>query len=158
MATLTGIPIPSPSDLYSVVIEKLMSLFTCVRDCIYPVGSIYMSTRSTNPSQFIGGTWQAITDRYLVGAGTNHKVGTLGGTSVHHHRLPVGWDNANGLYAYNKDGDRLPKFGSETIERGNSFTWRVEGYNSQNWLRIANDEEVNHEPPYLAVYMWERTA
>ena len=39
---------------------------------IYPVGSIYMSTSSTNPSNFIGGTWEAYGQgRILVGVGTN---------------------------------------------------------------------------------------
>lgn len=35
----------------------------------YPVGSIYMSTSSTNPSSFIGGTWEQIKGRFLLGVG-----------------------------------------------------------------------------------------
>ena len=39
---------------------------------LYPVGSIYMSTSSTNPSSFIGGKWEAYGQgRVLVGVGTN---------------------------------------------------------------------------------------
>lgn len=39
---------------------------------VYPVGSIYISTSSTNPSTYFGGTWQAFgKGRTLVGVDTN---------------------------------------------------------------------------------------
>ena len=37
-------------------------------DLIYPVGSIYMSVASTSPATLFGGTWEALRDRFLVGA------------------------------------------------------------------------------------------
>lgn len=37
---------------------------------IYPVGSIYMSVNSTNPSTLFGGTWEQIKGRFLLAAGT----------------------------------------------------------------------------------------
>lgn len=36
-------------------IEKLNLL-----DYVYPIGSIYMSTSSTSPASFLGGTWEQI--------------------------------------------------------------------------------------------------
>lgn len=39
-----------------------------LRDVFYPVGSIYQSTASTNPSEFIGGTWERYAKgRVLIG-------------------------------------------------------------------------------------------
>lgn len=52
---------------------------------IYPVGSIYMSTSSTNPKDlFTGTTWSQITDRFLVAMGSTYKTagGTGGASSV----------------------------------------------------------------------------
>ena len=42
-----------------------------VLESMYPIGSIYMSTASTNPSQLFGGTWEAFGQgRSLIGAGS----------------------------------------------------------------------------------------
>ena len=52
-------------------------------DHIYPIGSIYMNVDSINPNETLGGTWERIYDRFLIGASNNYSVGTIGGESVH---------------------------------------------------------------------------
>ena len=47
---------------------------------VYPIGSIYMSTGSTNPSVLFGGTWQAIEDRFLLASSSSFQTGTTGGS------------------------------------------------------------------------------
>lgn len=48
---------------------------------MYPIGSIYMSTASTNPSQLFGGTWEAFGQgRSLIGAGTGTDVNNVSKT------------------------------------------------------------------------------
>lgn len=50
---------------------------------IYPVGAIYISVNSTSPATLFGGTWEALRDRFLIGAGNSYAVnGTGGQTSV----------------------------------------------------------------------------
>lgn len=52
---------------------------THLRDLIYPVGSIYMSTKSTNPGAIFGGLWKQLKDKFLVGAGDTYLDDTTGG-------------------------------------------------------------------------------
>lgn len=55
---------------------------------IYPVGSIYISTSSTNPSSYFGGTWTAVAQgRTLIGVNTSdsdfNTVMKTGGSKTH---------------------------------------------------------------------------
>ena len=54
-------------------------------DLIYPIGSYYMSSDSANPSTKFGGTWEQITDRMIMAAGSTYAVGTTGGAASHTH-------------------------------------------------------------------------
>lgn len=50
----------------------------------YPIGSIYMSTNSTDPGTLFGGTWQALNEgRVLIGASASHPAGETGGEETH---------------------------------------------------------------------------
>ena len=60
---------------------SLDDLNTYLRDKFYPVGTIYYSVNSTDPSTFIGGTWQQIKDRFILAAGDSYLADTVGGTS-----------------------------------------------------------------------------
>ena len=53
---------------------------------IYPVGSIYMSTNNVSPATFLGGTWVAIQDRFLLSAGSSYSAGSTGGEA--HNNMP----------------------------------------------------------------------
>ena len=44
-------------------------------DYIYPVGSIYMSMQAADPALLFGGSWQAITDAFLLPAAQSGQTG-----------------------------------------------------------------------------------
>ena len=129
-------------------------------NAIYPIGSIYMSVNSTNPSQLFGGTWEQIKDRFLLACGDTYQNGSIGGSDTHKH--------GNGtLYACieprNTYGNTLYKI----KEQG----WTISHYSSGGRETISNtsgagravdvDGETSETtilPPYLAVYVWCRTA
>lgn len=48
----------------------------------FPVGSIYHSTKATDPSTFMGGTWRRLQDVFLYAAGSK-SAGSTGGEESH---------------------------------------------------------------------------
>ena len=119
----------------------------------YPVGSIYMSTASTDPSTFMGGTWERIKDVFLLAAGDTYTAGNTGGEATHTlttAEMPK--HSHTGQYA-NTDGHYG---GSSTEVR----VWGGSG--TDGTTRITNEvgsgSAHNNMPPYLVVYVWKRTA
>lgn len=117
----------------------------------YPVGSIYMSVNNINPAEFFGGEWEQIEDKFLLACGSNYKAGAIGGSNSHKIKqenlparttLSLGYNG--GLLSYS------PWTGGQV---GNGF------YNScLSDFGYTSDQSINHMPPYLAVYIWKRTA
>lgn len=48
----------------------------------YPIGSIYISTNSTDPSTLFGGTWTQIEDRFLLASGSSYALKTNGANTT----------------------------------------------------------------------------
>ena len=122
-----------------------------------PVGAIYLSVTDTDPAQLFGGTWERLKDRFLLGAGDTYKAGVTGGEATHtltvdempsHTHQIETWFNKNqgvnntvlhGVADYNQNNWYSPYYGKYTGAQG-------------------SDKPHNNMPPYLAVYMWKRTA
>ena len=49
---------------------------------VYPVGSLYWSSKSTNPSSLFGGTWKQITNKFVLAAGSTYKAEATGGNAT----------------------------------------------------------------------------
>lgn len=60
---------------------QIDSLNNNITNIIYPVGSIYMSVNSTNPSLLFGGEWEQLKDRFLLGTGDTYTGGSTGGSA-----------------------------------------------------------------------------
>ena len=118
-------------------------------DSIYPVGSIYMSVNNTNPSTlFSGTTWEQLKDRFLLGAGDTYSAGSTGGEAT--HKLTV-----EEMPSHNHSG-------LVTFQTGQCSGGDYNFMQSLNVSRLTSntggDQAHNNMPPYLAVYMWKRTA
>lgn len=50
-------------------------------DKAYPIGSIYITMSSADPADLMGGTWERMEDRELIGAGNLYAVGSEQGSS-----------------------------------------------------------------------------
>ena len=54
----------------------------------FPIGSIYISVTSTNPSTYFGGSWERIKDKFLLASGDTYGAGSTGGSASHTHTGP----------------------------------------------------------------------
>ena len=129
-----------------------------VLDKVYPIGAIYMSVNSTNPQNLFGGTWVQIKDRFLLAAGTTYKAGATGGEATHtltNSEVPA---HTHEMYSSNGGGD-----GTWTPDEGTYLVDSVSTVKKTWWARLGMNTAGggaahNNMPPYLAVYMWKRTA
>ena len=141
-------------------------------DLIYPVGSIYMSVNATNPKELFGGTWVQIKGRFLLGMSSSYPAGSTGGEATHtltsseipYHNHAIGQDGNTSLV--------LPTNVAVDDSSHSQYVTTLEGGNS-GWYKssvawggaIATRDQTspygqahNNMPPYLAVYIWKRTA
>lgn len=126
-------------------------------DMIYPVGSIYLTVNSTDPSTIFGGTWEQIKDQFLLSAGDTYTGGSTGGSATHKHLTAMGFDG-NSLYGYanTKTGEYLPAYSSTVLSNKKFISSPITQHTGN--LRIAYTDNSSSLPPYLAVYVWKRTA
>ncbi len=128
---------------------------------MYPVGSIYQTTSSTfNPQTAWGGTWERIKDRFLLAAGTAYAGGSTGGEATHKLTTQEMPSHTHTMYV-NNDGSASswsPTFGDYLI-KPDGVTTSKKNYQAKLAQNGAGlDQAHNNMPPYLAVYIWKRTA
>lgn len=124
-----------------------------VLDKVYPVGSIYMSVNSTNPKTLFGGTWVQIKDRFLLAASTTYKAGSTGGEATHTLTVDEIPNHQHVLWYPNAGGEQSAAIGYP--EAGSKNTWYAEASKTGG---AGGGAAHNNLPPYLAVYVWKRTA
>lgn len=115
----------------------------------WPVGSIYMSMQATSPATLFGGTWVRIENRFLLGAGSGYVAGATGGEAEHTltgNEMPSHYH----LLAMNQAG--------ESEYWGPMCAAMQDGYMVNMTKPAGGDQPHNNMPPYIAVYMWRRTA
>lgn len=136
----------------------MLNLGIDLLNLIYPIGSIYMSVNSTNPSAIFGGEWQKIAKgRTLVGvdeAQTEfNTVRKIGGDKSHRHLSPIRWSNQNPNVMGVTNGQGTVTGLSDTIFGPNSVTSRTDtnliGYYTNYGSNLS---------PFFTCYMWERIA
>ena len=124
-------------------------------DSVYPVGSIYMSTNSTSPATLFGGTWERIQDMFLIGASNFYEPGSIGGEASHTlttNEMPAHTHKASTNAGYYAFGGTSTNTGPA---QGNGYRT---SFASIDTASAGSGQAHNNMPPYLAVYMWKRTA
>lgn len=116
----------------------------------HPVGSLYISNSSTDPSTLFGGTWQRIKDMFILAAGDTYAAGSTGGEATHtltvdempshDHDVRFGW----GAGSSDPGLGRFDQNSPQSLWAGTYAT--------------GGDQPHNNMPPYITRYVWERTA
>jgi microcystin-dependent protein len=136
----------------------------------YPVGSIYISTVSTNPNTLFGfGTWVAYGQgRMLISQDGTYTAGSTGGAATttlitanlpaHSHTATV--TDPGHFHSYARAANTQPQSGSSTqclvsntTDNTSTATTGITVTNSSTGSGTA----VTTISPYIAVYMWNRT-
>lgn len=125
----------------------------------WPIGSIYMSVSSTSPATLFGGTWERISERFLLGASSNYTAGGTGGEFT--HKLTQSELPNYSLSVTNGSNVIRSKTGNsaDAYVQTQSGGWGIPNWESKT-VTVASGgsgEAHNNMPPYLAVYMWKRT-
>jgi hypothetical protein len=143
-----------------VLSESITAIYNNLKDMwknIYPVGSIYLSVSSTNPTTLFGGTWVALQDRFLVGAGNTYSNGITGGEATHTLTTSEMPSHAHTRALYANVDTNFTNFTQELWPYGGKSVATAYG-SSQLSDYTGGGGAHNNLPPYLSVYMWKRTA
>lgn len=141
------------------------SLLDWIFDRAHPVGSYYWSSDPTDPATLFGGTWEQVTDKFVLAAGSTYKVGAVGGEASHAltiEEIP------------SHDGHLQNNTGHSTIGNINAFlpnsSLREYTAGPRGWQNDGGGEVLpagmsrgggqahNNMPPYVVAYCWRRTA
>jgi hypothetical protein len=137
-------------------------------EAVFPVGSIYINETSTNPATLFGfGTWQQIEGQFLLGASSEYPAGTTGGSATHKHATQGHSLTIAQMPSHNHYLLR-PRWGATAVGAnavygsngtGSGAEYDNNGYAGDNQPHDHGDTtDGSSMGPYIAVYIWRRTA
>lgn len=179
LKTLADIHTESSSYDIPVLVNKWIYSRTkeeFIRDCVYPVGSIYMSVNATNPATIFGGKWVAWgSGRVPLAMGNNGETnyttveqtgGSENSVAAHTHNNTISVSGTQDSHYHSIDlptGDKTWSGGSSQAMWSKSRkSWNT---NSKQPTVHINSSISNasagttggNRMPYITCYMWKRT-
>ena len=165
-------------------INNLENKIETLLDIFYPIGSIYQSTKSIDPNNVIGGTWQKIEGRFLFASSSTYSIGNEGGsdkniliannipllsvsTKINQTSLKGAFANfaaqssgqgptASGICEVYLAGE-YGGYGTSKANMNDSV--RIDATHSHTATSTAGNsspQAINNMPPYKVINMWER--
>ena len=179
--TLTGTPVaPTASPGTNTTQIATTAFVTTGLQAAYPVGSIYLSTVSTNPNTLFGfGTWVAYGQgRMPISVDATYLAGTTGGSATttlitanlpsHTHTFSATTDATDLSHTHTYGSINNWGSGSanafDARNNNNSFTTSGASVSMNHTHTLSgttggtgSGTAVTTISPYIAVYMWNRT-
>lgn len=174
--TLTGVPVaPTAASGTNTTQIATTAFVTSGLQAAYPVGSIYMSTVSTNPATLFGfGTWVAYGQgRMPISADGTYTAGSTGGSATttlvtanlpsHNHTATSTVTDPGHLHTDN--GSQLTYGTTSGPDSGQSWANSHNTGSATTGITVSTSigntgsgTAITTISPYIAVYMWNRTA
>lgn len=130
-------------------------------DMFYPVGSIFQSVNSLDPSAIMGGTWERIKGKVLIGvdeSDPDFSEGKVGGEKVHTHGLSKAYAQlqmTGTTLAY--QGVNVQPY-TATVKATN-FVALADSTRLAAGTSIAgNTDSSSNLQPYMTIFIWKRLA
>ena len=150
-------------------LDTLLTRLTSLENkCPYEIGDILITGNSTNPStRYSGTTWEQITGRFIIGADGTHEVDTTGGSGskvIEIQNLPDHYHNIATSNTTSSNGGFFPQWhlkvtpgtGGTTNENSSGKFSASQTGGISYGLKYSTPLDIM--PPYIAKYIWVRTA
>lgn len=138
-------------------------------DFFYPVGAILMNeNKDYDPNIILGGTWEKIEDKFLIGASEDTPIKSQGGSATHTHgqrdgrngnlAAAIGATNNNpNVVGYKATNDtNIGALGNATyVVAGTSIGFASWNHFTAVVGQTAADSTL---PPYYAINIWRRVS
>ncbi len=136
---------------------------------LYPIGTILYSNNSANPSTYLGGTWIAITGKFIFGRDSSHTTDsgaenvTLDVTMIPSHNhggATGGYTNRAYVGTWTGGNSGYMTFNSNAMYSNslNGTAYYI-GYSHNHTITAQGGGKAhNNMPPYTPKYIWQRTA
>lgn len=149
---------PQPIFYNKAEVEaKIKELLAAQREEDLARIKFWVSDDPTSPASFIGGTWERIEGKFIMGASDTYPAGSTGGSStktIARTNLPHESIDVSTIYTKGSDGqefDVVPITYEHSDGSGNfSRTGRT--------FPLGDGTPLNILPPYYSVYIWRRVA
>lgn len=144
---------------FSEILEAIEQAKKDILLSAYPVGKLYISADSTSPATLFGGTWVRIKDAFILAAGDIYAAGDTGGEAEHTltvDELPENIGTFRTL-SWNSDNAATGAF-SMTEQLADRSDTTGNSYGTAQYKLSGGGQPHNNMPPYLAFYVWRRTA
>ena len=177
--TMTGTPIaPTAAPGTNTTQVATTAFVTAGLAAAYPVGAIFLSTVSTNPSTLLGfGTWVAYgTGRMLISQDGSYPAGTTGGSATttlitanlpsHSHSATTTSTDAGHTHGSAIGSGFISNGGPESLAGGPNLPFGRPSATASGNASITSTTTIGNTgsgtavttiSPYIAVYMWNRT-
>ena len=141
---------------FRMVDEKLNYLYGQLQSTaskLYPIGSVYISFNSADPSTLFGGTWQRLKDTFLLVNGDSYAPNTTGGSATktiavsnmpsHNHSV-----NSSGSHTHTATTSSNGSHSHTINSAGTHNHWTMTDIHTASFDRQAPDVNVDYTDIY----------